>query len=119
MYVPLPRGWQQSAGSQYHGVVLIICSFSIRCEPVASSLHRRHEARIFVMRKQWILAILCLCIFEIRPSSHELLMAVNLCQLARHCAVHVGHDVEICREENVKEALLDLSLLCQFFAQVE
>lgn len=67
-----------------------------------------HDRRIFIPRQQWILAILTLRLFNIRPAHQELLVSQDLCQLPCDSLVDLLHDLEVGWEENIEVALMDL-----------
>lgn len=69
------------------------------------SLHSRDDARILIPAEQRILAAACLRVLDVGPALHEVLVGQDTRQLARHGAVHVFHDGEVGREEDVEVAL--------------
>ena len=74
-------------------------------------LHCRENTSILIPAQQWILPVLRLRLFYVRPALEELLVREDTGQLAGYGTVYELHDVEICREEDVEVALMDLLLV--------
>lgn len=60
------------------------------------------------MRDEGVLATLCLRVLRIRPSSHEVAVALHPGQLSCNGAIDGLCDVEVGREKDVKVSLMDL-----------
>lgn len=71
-------------------------------------LHRRKNTSILIPAQQRILSVFRLRLFYICPAPEKLLVREDAGELAGYGAVHEFHDVEICREEDVEVALMDL-----------
>ena len=69
------------------------------------TLHSRNDTRILIPAEQGILAAVRLRVLNVGPALHEVLVRQDARQLARHGAVHVFHDGEVSREEDVEVAL--------------
>lgn len=72
-------------------------------------LHSHQHASILIPAQQRILPIPRLRVLNISPAVHELLMARNLRQLPGNSTIHILDNIEVCREENIEVALVDLS----------
>lgn len=71
-------------------------------------LHRDHKTSILIPVQQRILPAPRRRVLDVRPAIHEGLVVEHAGELARDGAVHVLHDLEVCGEEDVEVALLDL-----------
>jgi hypothetical protein len=71
-------------------------------------LYSSQNFGILVPRQQRILSTPRLRITNISPSFHEFLVAADEGQFTGNGAVQVLDDVEVCREEDVEVALVDL-----------
>lgn len=70
--------------------------------------YSRQNLGIFIPCQQRIFTALGLCVPNISPSFHKLLMASNKCKFARNSTVQIFNYVEICWEKDIKVALMDL-----------
>lgn len=73
-----------------------------------TSLDRGEDLRILVPAQQRVLSVSRLCFLHIRPALQELFMRDDAGELAGDGAVHVFHDIEVGRKEDVEIALLNL-----------
>ena len=71
-------------------------------------LHCDHHAGILVPAYQRVLPILCLRLFNVRPSRHKVLVRVCTSRSAGDGSVHGFHNLEIGGEKDIKVALVDL-----------
>jgi hypothetical protein len=73
-------------------------------------LYSYHNTSILIPIQQRILSTLSLCILNVRPPPHKILMRKRPRQLSCYGAIHIFHDFEVCREEDIEVPLLDLQL---------
>lgn len=71
-------------------------------------LHSHQHASILIPAQQRILSIPRIRIFNVSPAVHELLVARDLRQLPSNSTIHILDDIEVCREEDIEVALVDL-----------
>ena len=71
-------------------------------------LNRHHHASVFVMCQERVLSTDRLRILQISPPSHKVSMRHGPCQLSGNGSVHGFGNTEICREEDIKVALVYL-----------
>jgi hypothetical protein len=93
---------------QYYGTTSSLSNVSEHLLFIFTVLYSNHDTCILIPVQQWVLPTLSLCILDVRPSLHEVLVSECSCQFTRYSTVHVLHDFEICRKENVEVALLNL-----------
>lgn len=105
----------ESSVPYFSGPARILCDFVELHRAVAfhltlpqPHLHRNQNRRIPIPPNKRILPTHTPRILQISPFAQEILMCQNFGKFARDSAVHVFHDAEIGREEDVEVALLDL-----------
>lgn len=73
-------------------------------------LYSDHDTSIRIPAQQRVLAIARSRVLYICPSPKVFLVRHCARQFARHGSVHVLHGLKVCREEDVKIALMDLCM---------
>ena len=71
-------------------------------------LHGDHDTGVLVPAHQRVVPVLCACLSDVRPASHEVLVGIRARELARDGRVHRLHDPEVSGEEDIEVALVDL-----------
>lgn len=75
---------------------------------VHQNLHRHQHAGILIPGQQRVLPITGLCVLNICPTMHKVLMTQYLGQFSSHSTVDIFNNVEVRWEEDIKIALMNL-----------